>query len=192
MLRLTGYRTMARVKTWCAGLAVGLLCLLAGDIGSAPGDTRSNGWSEVRWPFLTDQWGTGRAFWCGAEQCGSEVYVYLRAKIGFCRCATGVSDDDEIDRVGDVELIGSEYTALASGHPIMVGTLSGRARFFLVERPFQSRLSALAVALANHCDAIVATVVAEPDILAVEERAAVEFLRSDTVQLWAKANTGLE
>jgi hypothetical protein len=146
----------------------------------------------VKWPFLIDQWGTGRAFRCGSEHCGSEVYVYLRAKIGFCRCATGVSDDDEIDRVGDVELIGPEYTALASGRPITVGTLVGRARFFLVERSFQSRVSALAVALANHCDAIVATVVAKPDIRAVEERAALEFLSSDTVQLWAKANTGLQ
>jgi len=192
MLRLTGYRTMAWVKMGCASLAVGLLCLLAGDIGSAPGDTRSNGWSEVTWPFLTDQWGTGRAFRCESEQCGSKVYVYLRAKIGFCRCATGVSDDDEIDRIGDVELIGPEYKALASGHPITVGTLVGRVRLFLVARPFQSRVSALAVALANHCDAIVATVVAEPDIRAVEEQAALAFLRSDTVQLWAQVNTGAQ
>jgi len=192
MLRLTGYRKIARIKTCFAGLAVGLLCLLAGNVHSAPGDTRSNGWSEVKWPFLIDQWGIGRAFRCGSKQCGSEVYVYLRAKIGFCRCATGVSDDDEIDRVGDVELIGPEYTALAPGHPITVGTLVGRARFFLVERPFQARVSALAVALANHCDAIVATVVAEPDIRIVEEGAVLEFLGSDTVQRWAKANTGLQ
>jgi hypothetical protein len=44
------------------------------------------------------------------------MHLYLQAKIGFCRCATGVSDDDEIDRVGDVELIGPDYKPLAPGH----------------------------------------------------------------------------
>jgi hypothetical protein len=189
--------SFARLTAFCFGGAVGLLCLLTGDISiftpsHAPSNTQFPVWSEVKWPFLLDQWGTGQAFRCGAEQCGSEVHVYLRAKIGFCRCATGVSDDDEIDRVGDVELIGTEYTALAPGHPITAGMLVGRARLFLDERPFQSRVSVLAVALANKCDAIVATVVAEPDMRAAQERAALEFLRSDTVQHWAEANTGLQ
>jgi hypothetical protein len=33
--------------------------------------------------------------------------------------------------------------------------------------------------------------VAEPDIQTEQERAALEFLRSDTVQHWAQTNTGL-
>jgi hypothetical protein len=188
--------SFARRSAFCLGGALGLLCLLASDfsiftIGHAQSNTQFPVWSEVKWPFLLDQWGTGRAFRCAAEQCGSEVHVYLRAKIGFCRCATGVSDDNEIDRVGDVELIGSEYTALAPGRPVTAGILVGRARLFLVERSFQSRLSVLEVALANKCDAIVATVVAEPDLRTAQERVALEFLRSDTVQQWAEANTGL-
>jgi hypothetical protein len=166
---------------------VGLLCLLAGAIGiftsrHAQSTAPVAVWSEVKWPFLLDQWGAGQAFRCAAEQCGSEVRVYLRAKIGFCRCATGVSDDDEIDRVGDVELIGDEYKPLAPGRPVTAGILAGRARLFLVERPYQSRVSVLAVALANKCDAIAATIVAEPDIQTAQERAALEFLKSDTVQ----------
>jgi hypothetical protein len=186
--------SFARRSAFC--LVVGLLCLLASAISiftskHAQSTPQFPVWSEVKWPFLLDQWGAGRAFRCGAEQCGSEVHVYLRAKIGFCRCATGVTDDDEIDRVGDVELVGDEYTPLASGRPITAGLLVGRARLFLVERPYQSHVSVLAVALANKCDAIVATIVAEPDMQTARERAALEFLRSDIVQHWAQANTGL-
>ena len=140
----------ARRNAFCLRSVVGLLCLLASAIGiftSAHAQTTAPVpvWSEVKWPFLLDQWGVGRAFRCAAEQCGSEVHVYLRAKIGFCRCATGVSDDDEIDRVGDVELMGDEYKPLAPGRPITAGILAGRARLFLVERPYQSSLAVLAV-----------------------------------------------
>src|SRR5262249_55444170 len=56
-------------------------------------------WREVKWPFLLDQWGTGRAFQCQAADCGVALTMYLRPKIGFCNCATGVSDDAELDRV---------------------------------------------------------------------------------------------
>jgi hypothetical protein len=188
--------SLARRNAFCLSRVAGLFCLLASAMSMftskhAQSAAQVPVWSEVKWPFLLDQWGAGRAFRCAAEQCGSEVHVYLRAKIGFCRCATGVSDDDEIERVGDVELIGDDYKPLASGQPIIAGILVGRARLFLVERPYQSHVSVLAVALANKCDAIAATIVAEPDIQTAQERAALEFLRSDTVQRWAQANTGL-
>ena len=58
-------------------------------------------WSEMQWPFPMDQWGKGKAFRCKASDCGSEVSVYVRAKIGFCNCTTGVSDDEELDRISD-------------------------------------------------------------------------------------------
>jgi hypothetical protein len=41
--------------------------------------------------FLIDQWGTGRAFVCTAADCGTEVKLYLRAKIGSCKIAQPVS-----------------------------------------------------------------------------------------------------
>ena len=46
-------------------------------------------WQEVTWPFSIDQWGKGKAFRCRASDCGVEVTLYLRAKIGFCNCTTG-------------------------------------------------------------------------------------------------------
>src|SRR5215831_8885475 len=65
-------------------------------------------WTEDAWPFPIDQWGQGWAFQCKAADCGADVNLYLRPKIGFCNCQTGVADDAELDRVGDVDLFGSE------------------------------------------------------------------------------------
>jgi hypothetical protein len=98
-----------------AGLA-GLFLLAGSSVSaqdSAKTPTPAPPWVQEKWPFPIDQWGTGLAFGCAADRCGSEIHLYVRAKIGFCRCATGVSDDDEIDRVGDLELIGADYRPLA-------------------------------------------------------------------------------
>ena len=62
-------------------------------------------WTEVKWPFLLDQWGIGKAFTCQPADCGVKVDVYIRPKIGFCNCSTGVSDDTELERVADTELV---------------------------------------------------------------------------------------
>jgi len=168
--------------------------LLAGSAISAydvPNETTQGPlWSEEPWPFPIDQWGTGRAFKCTADQCGSEVRLYLRPKIGFCRCATGVSDDDEIDRVGDLELISADYKPLAPGHAVTAGIMTGRARLFAVERPLQSPTAILSIAMANKCDAIVATVVTKADVQSAQEGQALNFLRSAAIQHWVEAQTG--
>ena len=184
--------TLAR-RIVCLGLAACALTLSAASISAqapARADTNVFPWVEEKWPFPIDQWGTGQAFGCAAEGCGGEVHLYLRAKIGFCRCATGVSDDDEIERVGDLELIGPDYKALASGHPVTAGLMIGRARFYAVARPLQSALLVLTIALANKCDAIVATVTAEPQAQSVAEAHALDFLRSAAVQHWVEAQSG--
>ena len=181
--------TLAR-RIICLSLAACALTLSAASISAqapARADTNVFPWVEEKWPFPIDQWGTGQAFGCAAERCGSEVHLYLRAKIGFCRCATGVSDDDEIERVGDLELIGTDYKALASGHPATAGLMTGRARLYTVARPLQSALPVLTIALANKCDAIVATVTAALEAQSVAEPQALDFLRSAAVQHWVEA-----
>src|SRR5246127_4936108 len=85
-------------------------------------------WSEVEWPFLMDQWGKGKAFQCKAADCGTDVNLYLRAKIGFCNCTTGVSDDDELSRVGDIGIIGGEGSTPAAGRAGQGGGVKGRRR----------------------------------------------------------------
>jgi hypothetical protein len=170
------------------GIAAGVLMLgIASSSAEDVAKIQTPPWPAEKWPFPIDQWGIGQAFGCAAERCGREVHLYLRAKIGFCRCATGVSDDDEIERVGDLELIGADYRALASGHPVTAGIMTGRARLFAVARPLQSAVPVLAIALANKCDAIVATVMAEPEAQSDVETQALDFLRSAAVQHSADA-----
>lgn len=178
-------------------LAVPFAALLASDMTATGSATRLPAdapavWSEVEWPFPMDQWGHGRAFRCAAAHCGAELDLYLRAKIGFCNCATGVADDDEIDRVGDTELIEGTKVALAPGHALTVGFMHGRARPFRVDNRFAPVRAALAIALNNKCDAVVATVVGRGELTLVQERAALAFLSGEKVQSWAKDATGVE
>ena len=74
-------------------------------------------WTEVKWPFPIDQWGTGRAFACKAADCGAEVNLYLRAKLGSCNCTTGVAEDADLDRMSDFDLVGGEVSPLDAGRP---------------------------------------------------------------------------
>ena len=148
-------------------------------------------WTEVRWPFPLEQWGRGRAFQCKAGDCACEVNLHLRAKIGFCNCATGVADDEELDRVGDVDLVGGESSALGPGRPIGVQWMTGRSRGYALSGPVASAKSVLSIALNDRCDVIVATIAVASDEPAAQEGAALEFLSSDLVLRWAETTLGL-
>ena len=136
--------------------------------------------------FLLDQWGLGRAFRCKAADCGTEVTVYLRPKIGFCNCASGVSDDAEVDRVADIELLSPRYAPLGDGRAVTVGWMNGRSRAYSVEIARESRRSALAIAFNDKCDVVVATVVADQSVSGAEQ-AALSFLNGEPILRWAKA-----
>jgi hypothetical protein len=144
----------------------------------------------MRWPFLVDQWGIGRAFTCAAAYCGADVKLYLRAKVGFCNCQTGVSDDAELDRVGDLEIFSERWIGLDAGRAIKIGWMSGRSRAYRVEMPYAAPVTALAVAFNDKCDVAVATVVAAHEHLALAERLALDFLNSDPVLHWAERELG--
>jgi hypothetical protein len=154
----------------------------------------SNGrptWTEVAWPFVPDEWGKGKAFRCKAADCGTEINVYIRAKIGFCNCTTGVADDDELDRISDFSLMGERIDHLGPGRPIRVAWMNGRSRSYGVTKPLRAGRSALSVAFNDRCDAIVATAVighGRPDAV---EPAIIAFLNDDTVQRWAEVTLGL-
>jgi hypothetical protein len=178
-------------------LALGLAAL-ASVATPAPKDPASNTvgragpvWSETKWPFLTDQWGTGRAYRCAAAACVAEVNLYLRPKIGFCNCDTGVSDDAEVDRVADVDLVSGRYAPAADGRPVTVGWMRGRSRAYAIEDARGARRSVLAIAFNDKCDVIVATVAANRDLPAGAEEAALAFLNGNQVLGWAKAELGL-
>ena len=145
-------------------------------------------WTEGTWPFPIDQWGQGWAFQCKAADCGIDVNLYLRPKIGFCNCQTGVADDAELDRVSDVDLVGSERSALGPGRPITVHSMKGRSRGYAVRAA--SVKSVLSLAFNNRCDVIVATVVAGDEPVA-QEQAVLEFLNGDLMLHWAEGVLGL-
>jgi hypothetical protein len=147
--------------------------------------------SEVDWPYPADEWGKGKAFRCEAAHCGVEVNLFIRAKIGFCNCKTGVSDDDELDRLSDFRLMGEKLAILGPGHPINVAWMKGRSRAYAISDPYRPRNSALAVAFNDRCDAIVATAVVAQDGPAAFEPGVIEFLNSKTVLRWAEVTLGL-
>jgi hypothetical protein len=185
-------------KTIIVAAATVVLCAIAGGLllarDSAP-DRASVAalqptWDEVAWPFPMDQWGKGKAFVCKAAHCGADVTVYIRAKIGFCNCATGVADDEELDRISDFDLFGNKLTALGPGQPIAVAWMKGRSRAFSIAgSPAQK--SALSVGFNDRCDAIVATAVLRDARPGAIEPAVLAFLNSRTVLRWAEVTLGL-
>ena len=138
-----------------------------------------------------DQWGKGKAFTCRAADCGTQVTVYIRAKIGFCNCSTGVADDEELDRISDFDLIGTQAKPQLPGKPIAVAWMKGRSRPFDAEGAMGAKVSALSVGFNDRCDAIVATAVVAPGRTAEVEPAVLEFLNSRTVLRWAEVTLGL-
>jgi hypothetical protein len=182
-----------------SALGIALAGLLANDpatLGVAfPGKAVTSGsphavWREVKWPFLLDEWGIGRAFACAPADCGIEINLYLRAKVGFCNCATGVADNADLDRVSDLELFSEEFVGLTDGRAISVGRMQGRSRLYHVTIPYAPPRDMLAIGFNDQCDVAVATVLADPDRLSEAEGLALDFLRSDPVQRWAAAELG--
>jgi hypothetical protein len=146
-------------------------------------------WAEVAWPFPLDQWGRGAAFRCKPTNCGSDINLYLRAKIGFCNCASEI-DDDEVDRVGDTDLVGGERVALGAGRPVGVHGMQGRSRGYEI-RGSATVKSALTVAFHDRCDMIVATATLGNNDPALQHDAVLNFLNSDLVLRWAETTLGL-
>jgi hypothetical protein len=148
-------------------------------------------WTEVQWPFPIDQWGKGKAFRCRAADCGTEVKLYLRAKIGFCNCTTGVADDEELERLSDLDLIGNKFAARNGGTPVAVAWMNGRSRSYTLVGSNLRHQSAILVAFNDRCDAIVTTVVLGHNRPAEIEPRVIAFLNSKTVLNWAEAILGL-
>jgi hypothetical protein len=183
-----------------AAIAIGLAFVLLGAAGAlaligqgsasdrAAAKTAKPVWTEVQWPFPMDEWGQGKAFQCRAADCGVETNLYIRAKIGFCNCTTGVSDDEELDRLTDFRLMGDKLAAVGAGRPIDVAWMKGRSRAYLDS---DRGRSALAVAFNDRCDAIVATVVVANSRPLGVENSALAFLNGPTIRRWAEVTLGL-
>ena len=152
---------------------------------STGGDERH--WQEIAWPYPRDGWPAGRAFRC--DGCAAPIELYVRPKIGFCNCDTGVADDDEVDRVADLDLISDRFAPLAPGKVIRVADLSGRSRAYDLDMPGGVRHAAVGIAVSHHCDLLVAVVQgsAHADEL---QREAVAFLTTKRMKHWMMAALG--
>jgi hypothetical protein len=180
--------TLSLIAVLWSGLLVGLGPIGAAAFGSNPGAELI--WHETAWPFPRDAWPGGRAFRCKTEVCGTEIILAVRPKIGFCNCYAGVADDDEIDRVGDVGLVGEDYRPVAAGQSASLGGLHGRSRSFLVSEPRGRNSVAFAMAVAHKCDVVVVTAVA-PFASAQLETVVTQHLNTRGLRAWAEASVGL-
>jgi len=148
-------------------------------------------WPEVKWPFLQDQWGIGKAFVCLPADCGVKIDIFIRPKIGFCNCSTGVSDDNELERVADTDLVSPKVRPAGPASPVKIGWMRGLSRPYLVsdEKPNERLLS---VAFNDECDVVVALASLSNGDPTVVAPAVMSFLNSTPMVLWAKKELGLE
>jgi hypothetical protein len=180
----------ARLAATALAAGIALMALTAQPVRAGGVQAGTSPFTETAWPFLIDQWGAGRAFRC--DPCDAQVALYVRAKVGFCNCTTGVSDDIDIDRVADFDLFPGRVTPLAPGEPVSVAWMKGRARAFAVDGPFAARRYLLTIALANKCDGVIATLASAQPISSDAAQVALEELASPTVLSWVAASTGLQ
>jgi hypothetical protein len=144
-------------------------------------------WQEIAWSFPRDGWPAGRAFRCAS--CGEGVELYVRPKVGFCNCDTGVADDDEVDRVADLDLISERFAPKDAGKAVRLADMTGRARHYDLWMSDGSHHAAIGIALSHRCDLLVA--VAQGRASAEElQRAALAFLKSDEMHHWMLASLG--
>ena len=149
-------------------------------------DERSGAWQQIAWPFPRDGWPAGKAFRCGAAVCGGVVKVYVRPKIGFCNCDRGVADDDEVDRVADLDLLSQHFSPRAPGEVVRIADMPGRVRAYDLNMSDGSWHAAIGVAVSRRCDLFVAVAHGRADAPEVR-RAALEFLATREMTRWVMA-----
>lgn len=175
------------MRWWPVVSAVVVLGALSGAAAyQRAGLHQEEAWQEIAWPFPRDGWPAGKAFRCSTAACGGDVQVYVRPKIGFCNCDRGVADDDEVDRVADLDLLSEHFTPRAPGDVVAIADMPGRMRTYDFKMPDGSPQVAIGIAVARRCDLLVA--VAHGKAEAPEmRRAALDFLARGETARWAMA-----
>jgi hypothetical protein len=171
-----------RLLIACA-IAVGAL---TGAAGYQHARSDVEGWREIAWPFPRDGWPAGRAFRCDTAACGGEVELYVRPKIGFCNCDSGVADDDEVDRVADLDLISPLFVPLEAGKVTRIADMRGRLRAYDLNMSDGSRHAAVGIAVSHRCDLLVAVAQGSGEASGVQ-RVALDFLASGDMARWMTA-----
>jgi hypothetical protein len=183
LLAMTMWGDMRKLLLISFAVGVCMLSCIAAYVSARPAVA---GWREIAWPFPRDGWPAGRAFRCAVASCGDEVELYVRPKIGFCNCDAGVTDDDEVDRVADVDLISERFVAVESGKVIEVAGMKGRLRTYHLQMAAGSQHAGVGMAVSRRCDLLVASAHGKGEASEVR-RVALRFLGRDDVERWMKA-----
>jgi hypothetical protein len=178
---------VTRILYGSGALVIVILCAAFLFEGRRP--SANTAWEEIPWPFGRDAWPPGRAFRCKAADCNKGIEVYVRPKIGFCNCTTGVSDDSEVDRVTDLDLISERFSPVSAGKEVRFAGLPGRSRYYTLEMPGGEARAAAGLAVSHRCDVIVAVTQGQATTSAEQERAAVELLSSSELSKWVRSST---
>jgi len=175
------------MRRWVV-IAVGVVTLgaLSGGAAYEHVAPRTGDWQEIVWPFPRDGWPAGRAFRCGASSCGEAIEVYVRPKLGFCNCDRGVADDDEVDRVADLDLISPQFVPVKAGDVVRVADMQGRIRVYDLKMPDGSPHAAIGIAVSRGCDLLVVVAQGKGDAAEVK-RAAMKFLSARETARWMMA-----
>ncbi|PAY07117.1 hypothetical protein CK489_15010 [Bradyrhizobium sp. UFLA03-84] len=160
-------------------LALGGLSAVAGYEMAPP---RAAQWREIAWPFPRDGWPAGRAFRCGSTECGTELEVYLRPKLGFCNCDSGVADDDEVDRVADVDMISPRFVPHKAGDAVRVADMPGRIRAYDLD----GHRTAIGIAVSHRCDLMAVAAQGSGDAARVQQTT-LKFLEGREIRTWMAA-----
>jgi hypothetical protein len=159
------------------------ICTLPGVAGDQHARSEIEGWQEIAWPFPRDGWPAGRAFRCATEFCGDEIEVYVRPKAGFCNCDSGVADDEEVDRVADLDLMSEHFVPLEPGRVIRIADMPGRLRSYDLQMSDGARHAAVGMAVSRRCDLLVAVARGKGNAPWVQ-RVALDFLASGDMVRW--------
>lgn len=163
-----------------AGAAIGATAMAV----QTGGGSAVASFQPIAWSLPIDPWGPGQSFACTSGACTHEVRLYARTKVGFCNCFGGVADDDEIDRIGDVDLHGEDYTATAPGAVTELGPMKGRARSFRTTLGLGATRRVVSIVVAADCKAVVATLVSDQEITPAIETSARTLLAQAPFQSW--------
>ena len=178
-----------RLVIACVALALSALSAVAAYQVARPaaldGGSR---WQEIAWTFPRDGWPAGRAFRC--VSCGEGVELYVRPKIGFCNCDAGVADDDEVDRVADLDLISARFVPTEAGNVVRVADMTGRSRKYELKMSDGAQHAAIGIALSHRCDLLVAVAQGRATAPAGLQREALAYLATHEMHRWMMAALG--
>jgi len=101
-----------------------------------------------------------------------------------------VADDDDLDRMGDLDLVG-KASPLGAGRPVSIAWMKGRSRAYKMDTGSRSAKTVISIAYNERCDMIAATAVLGHDRPAAAEPGVIAFLNGNTVMRWAEVTLGL-